>query len=437
MVARDLTRDVVRGLSTLEMEFVEASDNSWFKHHSSSMSGISYADTIFPAFAFIGGESPRTWYRSIGLIGLGLGFNTLRAIDLEQVMVAAKGKHATIQRRQRRRERLERIERRASRGMADSLLSLESFNEDEEIEEDEAIEEEKEEPEMKPLPPNYLRLPGVLQRTGVCSLLFNACLDINQQWTLSLWFPVTMGAAWSIISFYALSSRSVLRLDRPATTHTLSQPFANPKLSAQTQIDTYCFGAHRLYTPENDPEGLLTVLTTAITMWTGAKFIQYISSPSSSIVSAFALGTCSIGAGYGIAWALPNYMPLSKRFWTPSFVLVTSGTSVLKYVLGSLITNTLPTCIVHPIACMGQRSLDVYFCGGLLRKVLKEYGAQTTKEGSLWMRMKRWLNNSPIVTFIDKKHEWAADLVLVLGVEVILASTAVYLVKTGMRVIYY
>lgn len=433
---------MVRGLSTLEMEFVETTDNSWFNHSEFTRSSqyvvansVSYADTIFPAFTFLSGMgSQRVWYRSIGLIGLGLGFNTLQAIDLEQVVEAAKGRHATIQRRQRRRERMERMERRASRGLADSLLSVESlnFNEGDDDDNDDAIEEEEDEEEQeisRLQSPNYLRLPGVLQRTGLSSLLFQACYSLNETWTLSWWYPLTAGAVWTFISFYALSKRSILRFSEKES-YEPSDPFANPQLSAQTQIDTEVFGAHRLYQAANDPEGILTVLTSSITMWSGAKFIHYTSSHNLSPGSTAALGLVSICAGYGLAKLLPKHFPLSKRFWTPSFVFVTSGTSAIKYAVGSVLTTALPHWAIYPIACLGQRSLEIYFYGALLRKVLKEHGAHSTKDGSYWTRMKRWLT-------LQLGREWAADLVLVVGVEFALTSVAVYLVKTGLRVIYY
>lgn len=441
MVTRDLTRDVVRGLSTLEMEFVETTDNQWFKHAEFSApqyaitSTISYADTIYPAFAFLGGMGPqRAWYRSIGLIGLGLGFNTLRAIDLEQVMEAAKGRHATIQRRQRRRELIERMERRASRGLADSLLSVESLQYDEDADEEamEELEEEEEELEQEDLkmhPPNYLRLPGVLQRTGLCSLLFQTCCTLNEDWTMSWWFPLTVGSAWSFISFYAFSTRSFL-VPRGFETHSPSDPYASPQLSAQTIIDTRVFGSHRLYQAANDPEGLLTVLTGTLSLWSGAKFVSAVTSTNMSAASALGLGIGSVCAGIGLAKLFPRHFPVSKRLWTPSFVFVTSGTSIIKYVLVGMLTTCLPEWVTYPLSCLGQRSLEIYFYGALVRKLLKSYRAHTTKDGSYWMRMKRWLNR-------HLHREWLSDLMLVLGFEGLLTVVAVYLVKTGIRIIYY
>lgn len=432
-VARDLTRDVVRGLATFELEFFASSDLPWLQLSDSTAQqppaavSFSYADCVLPTFLFLSGITPtRAWYRSVGLVGLGLGFNTLSTIDLEETIDAAKGRHHSIQRRQRRRERMERRERRMSRGLADSLLSVDGEDamdedEDEAVGSAEEDEKEEEEEEQRRLIPKFLRLPGVLQRTGLSTLVFHACYTASPAWTSSWWFPGTVGAAWAAITILGSSSPSWRR------------PFADPQKTAQTRLDVALFGAHRLASAANDPEGLLTVLSGCLTLWSGLKF----EAAALSVRDSACVGLGLLAGGYTLARAVPWLFPLSRRYWTPSYVLATSGVSVLKYAAGRVAVGWCPAWLTYALSCVGQRSLEVSFYGVVLRKLLKEYGATTTAAGSAWMRGKRCLSVRVGRACRGWWRDWMSDAVLVLGVEGVLVGAAVYLVRSGVRLVYY
>lgn len=72
-------RDAVRGLTVLEMESVNLSKTMLF-HAPIGCNHITYADTIFPGFVFLAGMSPCSWRRSVGLMGLGLAYNSVGII---------------------------------------------------------------------------------------------------------------------------------------------------------------------------------------------------------------------------------------------------------------------------------------------------------------------------------------------------------------------
>lgn len=76
---RDPVRDAVRGLSVLEMETVNLSKTMLF-HTPIGVNSMTYADTIFPGFVFLAGMSPCSWRRSVGLMGLGLAYNSVGII---------------------------------------------------------------------------------------------------------------------------------------------------------------------------------------------------------------------------------------------------------------------------------------------------------------------------------------------------------------------
>ncbi|KAF5095266.1 hypothetical protein D0Z03_001874 [Geotrichum reessii] len=111
--------DVFQGLSTLELELLFSTGA--FGNGTSALSNL-----VLSSFSFSTGMSRQLYgeggsiSRSFGLIGLGLAYNSVKAIDLAETWTAAKGRHQLIVRRERVRER---VERRASRGMTENLLS--------------------------------------------------------------------------------------------------------------------------------------------------------------------------------------------------------------------------------------------------------------------------------------------------------------------------
>lgn len=247
---RDATRDVVRGLTSLEMTFVNISTLRWTLH-SGYIGQITYADTIFLCFAFLSGMSPAPARRNVGLIGIGLSLQTVSAVVNRKPVV---------------------------------------------------------------------RIPGVLQRLGVASLIVNE----PRLAFLRRYHGVPLMLLWYAITLLGASKTSIENpLAHP------DYPAADARGIAQTRIDRMFFG-QGLYTPSYDPEGLLGSLTTAVSMLVGQKIMASIT---------------MITVGETLHFLLPKYAPVSKSLWTPSFVLVTSGVSVLKYLALERAMPYLPTTL--------------------------------------------------------------------------------------------
>jgi predicted acyltransferase len=82
---RDETRDLIRGLNIFEMLTVNLSSNSLFDHAELGDNFVTYADTLFPTFAFLSGMSPMPLKRGVELVGLGLAFNAMGAVRSQQL----------------------------------------------------------------------------------------------------------------------------------------------------------------------------------------------------------------------------------------------------------------------------------------------------------------------------------------------------------------
>lgn len=323
---RDITRDVVRGLTVFEMEIVNHSDWQGVAHANYEDKSITYADTVFPMFTFLSGMSPTPWRRNVALIGLGVAYNSTNIIS--------KGK------------------------------------------------------DFKP------RLVGVLQRTGLSSLIFNSFPTLCPRYIAlltSLWTGLSIGFA-----------------------DNKKDPFATQEGSAQTKIDKTFMGEKTLHTPEFEPEGLLGSLMTSVTMWFGAWYAR----EKLDIAGSLKAGSLTMAAGTALAYLLPAYFPLSKPLWTPSFTLATAGYSMVKYAAVSAAVPYLPDWVNYLLTCMGRRSIEVFFSSAVAHNILNRW--------NLWTKAKEFLSQ-----YIGYR---ASDFLLVGCNNALMMFLATVYVKYGIRI---
>lgn len=328
---RDVARDIVRGLNSLEMSFVNNSAIRW-TNHSGYIDQPTYADTIFPCFVFLAGMSRTPLKRSVGLVGLGLALNMIGA--------HSKGE--------------------------------------------------------------MTRIPGVLQRLGLASLIFN---DSTAGYLLQA-YSIPILTLWYVISILFGSENTFAH---PAYAG------ADPSTTAQTKIDTIFFGS-RIYTPSYDPEGLLGALTTTVSMLIGREFELGRFSTVQKLLGSLAM----IVIGEALHLYLPKYAPISKSLWTPSFVLVTSGLSILKYLIVQSCAPMMPEPLLRTLRCCGQRSLEVYLLSTILEIGLLHGGA-----ASIWERSLSFMSQYMTRTI--------ADFILSTSFTAVMAGAAVFMVTCRIK----
>lgn len=336
---RDPTRDIVRGLTSLEMTFVNISKLPFAAHapYIAPTPGFTYADTIFPCFAFLAGMSATPPRRSTSLIGIGLSLNAVNAF----------------------------------------LSSRE------------------------------LRVPGVLQRLGLSSLIVNE----PRLAFLKEYAGLPLIGVW-----YAASI-----LGSEIKNNPLGHPdFAGSDITktAASRFDLAVFGSKYLHTPKFDPEGLIGALGTALSMVIGNIFISQ--RLSYSALQQVGGAASMIALGEVLHVSLPKYAPISKDLWSPSFVLVTSGTSILKYVAVEALVPYLPEGIRMVLEAVGRRSLEIY-----ILSMLATMGLNYGGEGSLRSRGIRWFGQS--------FGSAGGDVVVCGSLVAAMAGSAVLLVKNRLR----
>ncbi|CDK28210.1 unnamed protein product [Kuraishia capsulata CBS 1993] len=318
MMSRDISRDVIRGLTILEMNHTEFSSSPIFDHASYQDKKLNYADTIFPCFSFLTGFSgrPVPFVKNLQTIGLGLCFNALP--------ILVNG--------------------------------------------------------------GRLRLPGVLQRHGLASIILSASPEKGYI------FPVLSTATWFAISVFLAADPK--------------DPFTKPEDTAQQRIDKPIF-KDRIYSSSYDPEGLLGALMTAVTIWSGTWF----SRQGFSLIEALACGSALLATGKLLSLASPKFLPVSKPLWSPTFTLMTSGYSICKCALVKASIPYLPVSLLRALGTVGKKSMEVYFFGEILDIALKYGGSK-----SIWVKAKSWLESRVGSTI--------SEIIMILSSDVALAAFA-------------
>ena len=213
--------------------------------------GWTYTDTIFPFFLFLAGIS-----LSLSLAG----------------------------RRARRRTRAELLRHVAIRGailvalgLALNLISFLAFQKD------------------------HIRVPGVLQRIGVCVIAAGAILVLGGR------RGAAVGAAVLLLGYWALLATGPL----------------DPEGNLAARVDRAVFGVHT-WKPGWDPEGLLSTLPAVATTLLGALAGERLRSggaPGRTIRELLAAGLAA--AALGLLWG--RVLPINKNLWTSSYALLMAG----------------------------------------------------------------------------------------------------------------
>jgi predicted acyltransferase len=218
-------------------------------------SGWTYTDTIFPFFLFVAGIS--------------------LTLSLER-------------RRARERSRGEAWRRLAARAAALVALGL-ALNLTSHL----------------ALGSEHLRVPGVLQRIGVCVLAAGTIRIFGGPRAAAACAAALLLGYWTLILAGGV----------------------DPATNLPARVDRAVFGAHT-WRPGFDPEGLLSTLPAIATTLLGTLAGDRLLAPVSTrrrILELCAAGSAATAAGLG--WG--RSLPINKSLWTSSYALLTAGLAAL------------------------------------------------------------------------------------------------------------
>ena len=180
-----------------------------------------------------------------------------------------------------------------------------------------------------------LRLPGILQRIGVCYALGTTICVLaarrGEGGRLAFNPPVTAAAAIVLLAIYGL-------LVAFAPVPGFGAGHLDSYKSLPAYLDRQVFTIPHLWrgaTTEGlgvtyDPEGLLSTLPAVVNVLMGAMAAWAMTQARGGrvLTRALILGVMLVVIGL----ALSPVMPINKKIWTPSFAVLTSGVSTLVLV---------------------------------------------------------------------------------------------------------
>ena len=179
-----------------------------------------------------------------------------------------------------------------------------------------------------------LRLPGILQRIGVCYALGTAICVLTARpgegGKLSFNMAATFGAAfalmaiyWLLVAFVPVPGFGAGHLDSYKSLPAFldRQVFTIPHLWRGATTE----GVGVTY----DPEGLLSTLPAVVNVLMGAVaarvMMRGLARGQRGLMPVLVLGVALVAIGM----ALNPVMPINKKIWTPSFAIFTSGLSTV------------------------------------------------------------------------------------------------------------
>ena len=164
-----------------------------------------------------------------------------------------------------------------------------------------------------PSPTSGLRIPGVLQRIGICYLAASILYLYVRPRTRAVVVAVLLVGYWILMRFVPVPGFGVPGRDIP---------FLHPDANLAAYLDRK-FLSH-LWEVTRDPEGLLSTLpaiaTPLLGVFTG-EWLRSKRSPPTKALGMLLFGV--IGLILGRTWSI--WFPINKKLWTSSYVLFAAG----------------------------------------------------------------------------------------------------------------
>ncbi|WP_025739914.1 acyltransferase family protein [Aquimarina pacifica] len=212
-----------------------------------------------------------------------------------------------------------------------------------------------------------IRIPGILQRIGICYLI------ISIIWLFILYRKPKYDILWlSIISLVLLVGYYILLNHIPIPEIGITKTSAINSWPAY--IDQYIFGRNHLwiYGKTNnivtyDPEGFLSSFTASVNVIIGL-IIGILYNKGSKYYKAHylvILGLTMMMIGFLLDQL--DIMPIIKKIWTSSFVLCSTGSSILILAMIKLFIENLKISVrlFYPFIVFGANALIAFIISNL------------------------------------------------------------------------
>ncbi|MFO1328354.1 MAG: heparan-alpha-glucosaminide N-acetyltransferase domain-containing protein [Rubrivivax sp.] len=214
-----------------------------------------------------------------------------------------------------------------------------------------------------------LRVPGVLQRIALASLLA-APLVLWCRWR---------GLLLGALAWCALYAWPMLAWPVPDAQRVVGAGVLEPGRDFGAWIDRQVFGAHLWKASRSwDPEGLWSTLPAVATVLLGAiagRGLASAAAPAEKTAWLFVAGLGAAWLGTVLdAW----FMPINKNLWTPSYTVFTAGWAACALGVFHWLMDAAPQPGLRaaarrglqPLVVYGVNALAVFVVSGLLARLL-------------------------------------------------------------------
>jgi predicted acyltransferase len=214
-----------------------------------------------------------------------------------------------------------------------------------------------------------MRIPGVLQRLGLCTLLAAPIV---------LWCGARGVALWAVglMTVYAAVQLCVPVPDADGVIHT---GVLAPGKDVGAWLDRQLMDGHLWRQARTwDPEGLLSTLPAVASQLLGVLAGYVLASsrqPAEKAMTWMLAGLAALWLGQVLdAWL----MPINKSLWTPSFVFAMAGWALIVFASLYWLLDAQPQPLsrerwarrLQPLVVFGMNALFLFALSGLLAKLL-------------------------------------------------------------------
>jgi predicted acyltransferase len=214
-----------------------------------------------------------------------------------------------------------------------------------------------------------MRIPGVLQRLGLCTLLAAPIV---------LWCGARGVVLWAVglMTVYAAVQLCVPVPDADGVVHTGALA---PGKDVGAWLDRQLMDGHLWRQAKTwDPEGLLSTLPAVASQLLGVLAGYVLASsrqPAEKAMTWMLAGLAALWLGQVLdAWL----MPINKSLWTPSFVFAMAGWALIVFASLYWLLDAQPQPLsrerwarrLQPLVVFGMNALFLFALSGLLAKLL-------------------------------------------------------------------
>ena len=214
-----------------------------------------------------------------------------------------------------------------------------------------------------------VRIPGVLQRIALCTLLAGPIV---------LWFNWRQQCGW-VVTLFALYSVLMLRVPVPDAAGVIGVGVLEPGRDVGAFVDRWLLNGHLWSASRTwDPEGLVSTLPALGNLLFGVLAGRWIEQPLAKAEKTVWL----LIAGLACLWLGEvldvSFMPINKSLWTVSYAIFMNGWALIVFGVfywlldasSSFRLQQGSAWLLRPCVIYGMNSLFIFALSGVIAKTL-------------------------------------------------------------------